>query len=616
LHKWADESVVPDKGNLLCQTHSDGSTDNYTYTPRGWIATQTRKQKATEVTKQYTVTNTYDLCGNRERVTDPMGNITTKEYDYLNRIIRMTKPAGGEEQYGYDEEGNRIFVIDGNGNQTTTTYNNYNRVTKIQSPLTTDSNPLVRYFYDRLGNKTKETNNLGHTRLYSYDNLNRLTDETDEIGGVCHYSYDKMGNVDGTIDPNGTVGVYGYKDNYLLNTITLTNAALNQTKTIAYEYDEEGNLKRTTDDGVEVKYNYSDAGTYQPDAYKRIFSKRVNAGSNELVTRYTYDKGERVTSITYPNKRTVSYTYNTLGELTAMPGYLKEAPLYNGNGILERLVASNNIAATFGYDMDNRLTNMTYGSIKQYDFTYDNANNIIMRNEDIFNYDEENRLIRADLEGTFGTNTNKIPKPVYTVHEDMFGIKQLDQAVQGTELLELDYNAGSIGVDLGSSYEITKIELYPAAPTNRVAPEAIRVFTSESNYVGSYTERTNTQKAYVEKDGKTVLEIRLTSPVMTQYVKIKTNYDDRNLQFQARNKAEFKAKAEDIIKVYYNTETRNEIYSLDTLGNRTGENITTESEGENTYRYYPNCSRLMTDGKYVYQYNANGNTVKKGTMLK
>ncbi|MBN2396710.1 MAG: hypothetical protein JXC36_09685, partial [Candidatus Atribacteria bacterium] len=346
----------------------------------------------------------------------------------------------------------------------------------------------------------------------------------------------------------------------------------------------------------------------------------TKVGNRIFTTNYNYDIMDRITGLTYPNEKTVTYTYNKLGEITGMPGYLDGAPTYE-DGLLKTYTASNNNTTTFDYDDNGRLSSLSHTNteeIKSYAFTYDNADNIIQRNGDHYDYDEENRLTNAYLNGSFQADVEDDEQTVGVIREDMKGGKQLEFNLEfvldDPEIVELDYAAGSIGVDLEGLYEVTRIELKAENPDNRVIPEAIRVFASETA-LEDYEEISDFTARFEEKDGETVIAIKLLPPVTARLIKVKTNFDDRNADFSWRDKAEFRNGVDEIIKVYYNVEQRDEAYTYDDLGNRVEETITLDGTKTKTTKYYPQCSRLMTNGKYVYTYDANGNITGKGTHV-
>lgn len=77
------------------------------------------------------------------------------------------------------------------------------------------------------------------------------------------------------------------------------------------------------------------------------------------------------------------------------------------------------------------------------------------------------------------------------------------------------------------------------------------------------------------------------------------------------NRAEFKHKPEELIKVYYTITSRYEEYAYDAAGNRVQERITLRMTETRNYSYYPNSSRLRSNGVYDFVYDANGNLIRK-----
>ena len=68
-----------------------------------------------------------------------------------------------------------------------------------------------------------------------------------------------------------------------------------------------------------------------------------------------------------------------------------------------------------------------------------------------------------------------------------------------------------------------------------------------------------------------------------------------------------------MIAVYYQVEQRVEEYQYDAGGNRKQETITLRSSTTRDYSYYPNSNKLMTNGKFAFVYDDNGNLIKKGS---
>ncbi len=605
-------------GNLLKKTEPDGGVTAYEYTPRNKV----RKETIRGGGKEYMTAYVYDRAGNRVEILDKRGYTTYQSYDDLNRLAQVKHPLGNTESYQYDKDNNRITVTDGNGNTTVFEFDLFKRQRKTKTPMA--ANPALTD-YDRLGNVTRSVDAQGRTRYFFYDKLNRLVEERDELGHSRVYTYDNVGNRLTSTDPNGTSASYEYTSDYRVKRIAMGNPS-GKSRTVEYDYDEEGAVRFKSDSGVLSLYNGfdpEDSSAYRPDPYNRIKRERTVVDGKSLGVSYSYDLMDRITGVTYPNTRTVDYSYNSIGELAGVSGYLLEAPLYN-KGLLEKLVAANGVESVFSYDENGRAKSIQSAkdgaSVNSYSFTYDNADNIIRRNDDAFEYDNENRLKGSYLKGSFPADVKEGSQSVGAVREDLFGRKQLEfsleEVLEDVSIIEFDYAAGSIGVDLKDEYPVSRIELVPQAGANRVSPAAVRVFTSSSNFPNEYTELSGFTASYVEIDGVSVLRILLNSAVSARYIKVKTDFDDREkTQFLPVNKAGFKNAPDKIIRVYYKVASRNEQFEHDEVGNRTRQQVTLSGTSDRGYKYYPGCNRLMTDGKYAYQYDANGNMVKKGSVI-
>jgi YD repeat-containing protein len=199
--------------------------------------------------------------------------------------------------------------------------------------------------------------------------------------------------------------------------------------------------------------------------------------------------------------------------------------------------------------------------------------------------------------------------------DDILGTDILEEVTSDT-IVALDYGAGSIGVDLKGSYEVAQVYLRPGIVT-RVTAEQLRIFVSDTNNTGSdaWSEVAEFGVREAEDGG---FDIILKTPALARYVKVKTDYNERDLDFEPIDFAEFKGVARDIIKVYYYVTQRVEDYEYDNAGNRTSETISYDgniTEQNRDYIYYPGTNRLLTDGRYVFQYDSNGNMLAKGKTI-
>jgi YD repeat-containing protein len=115
------------------------------------------------------------------------------------------------------------------------------------------------------------------------------------------------------------------------------------------------------------------------------------------VTAYQYDSANRISQITYPSGRIVTYTRDTLGQITqvqtqesatATAVTLVSNVAYKPFGPIRALTFGNGVATTIQYDADYRTSRITTTSTPAWDFiyTYDAAGNITQIADQVGSY--------------------------------------------------------------------------------------------------------------------------------------------------------------------------------------------------------------------------------------
>jgi RHS repeat-associated protein len=594
------------RGNLLERNEPDGGKTSYTYTARNQVATQTITGNGIT----YTSTHKYDLAGNEITFIDPKGNRIEKEYDDLNQLKTVTFPEPNGrvvEHYSYDEKGNKNAFINGRSVTTRYEYDKYDNVVKI-----TDGNQQVTtYRYDRWGNKTQVVNALGYATNYEFDELNRILQETDPAGFASQYGYDPAGNRLWSLDANGTMSRYTYTPNNLVGKVSLQNGET--VKEINYLYDEAGYRTWVKYDNVVTQYN-TDSSGYSPDPFGRIHKETKSFDGQSFTVGYEYDIMGRVSQVTYPNGQTVSYQYNSLGQLQSVPGFVDEAPEFDQGGSLKRLKGADGTTAGYTYDQNGRLTGLSYANqstvLKSYTLKYDAANNVVWKNQEEFQYDYLNQLLFANLKGNFEISPDEEAQRIGKAGSDFKGRKSFEFELNQLDIIDFDYAAGSIGADLLAPVKITRVELQPGSPVHRVtSPSHLRIYYSQDNV--TYTQLNGWKMV---RKNKGVIEIVLDTPVLARFFKAKSMFDERGFNFDPVNQAQFTNTPQQIIHVYYLMDTRQEIYTYDALRNRKTETIIQRYPVARTFVYDYYSNRLKSNGKYTFEYDANGNLIKKETI--
>lgn len=180
-------------GNMLSKTDQGGPT-TYKYSPDNQVTSVTDPNGAT-------TTLSYDNNGNEVKVEYPNGVTETKTYNNSNQLtnIASTDSSGKtltSYTYSYtdpstgDATGQIYKETDTNGNVTTYQYDGLNRLTN--ATITNSSGTVTnqyQYTYDNAGNMLSETHN-GSTTYMTYNAANELT-----AVGSTDYGYDANGNL-------------------------------------------------------------------------------------------------------------------------------------------------------------------------------------------------------------------------------------------------------------------------------------------------------------------------------------------------------------------------------------------------------------------------------------
>ncbi|WP_278938506.1 RHS repeat-associated core domain-containing protein [Pseudomonas helleri] len=280
------------QGDITCQTDPDGNLTHYKYTDKG------------------------QLSG----LYYPDGSQHTLTWNPLGQLLDETLPDGTQRRYRYDAQGRTITRQDERGAITQYQWDAANRLSQITMPG-------------------------GKTRAWSYNAYGKVTAERDERGHITRYEYaDNLHLISRRINPDGSQLNYRYDNARLL----LTGIENERHEHYQLEYYPNGLIQQEIGfDGRKTAYAYDLNGqllekTEYPDA--------EHPDSAPLVTAYKRDPAGRLTSKTLPDGSEITYTYDTLGRLTAVDdGAWPMAYEYDLQG---RLVSEHQGWATLRYQYD------------------------------------------------------------------------------------------------------------------------------------------------------------------------------------------------------------------------------------------------------------------------
>jgi len=393
----------------------NGVLTDYTFTPRGWLATTTVRANATGAASSgdAVTTITYDPTGTVHEVIDPDGVSITYTYDAAQRLTDITDALGNRVHYTLDAAGNRTAekIMTANGTVTRSlgrTFNNLGQLTALVDGL--NHTVFAANFadsYDANGNLIHSQDGLEHQTKQVFDGLNRLVstlqnyqgtdaatansqtvstfDALDRVGGFSDpdglnttYDIDALGNLTGLHSPD--TGTTSHIFDVAGNVLTSVDAT-NNSRSRTYDADDRLLTETFADTSVNVQYKYDEADSLTGcagssgkghltrviegnggivwcyDNRGNVVKKQQTVGSVTRTTTYAWTTGNRLASVTTPNGTLIAYTRNALGQISS----IQTTP----SGGAAVTVVSNVVHMPFGpvafYTLgDNQTVTLTY----------------------------------------------------------------------------------------------------------------------------------------------------------------------------------------------------------------------------------------------------------------
>jgi len=341
---------------------------------------------------------------------------TVFSHDPRGRVVQVLSPDGTTVRTAYAPD--RVTVTDARGNVRRKISDHYGRMVRAEE-INGAQTYVTRYTHDAADLLVRVTNHLGHVSQTSYDALGRKTQVQDPNMGTWTYTYDLAGNLIGQRDAKLQMLTFTYD----LQGRPLTKRYPNGAE-ITWKYDDpavpysRGRVTRIDDLATSTSYTYDRLG-------RTIQTRRLLDGTTYVLGQ-AYDALGRVTSQTFPDNEVVTFTYNTAGWLSSVPGYVNRIR-YNARGQRTSVEYPNFTTSNFEYhDTSFRITRRSTvgvsgplqpaGLIQSLRYTYDPNGNITRITDDVatagrsFTYDPLNRLVSAS--GTFGPPAAGLPSAV------------------------------------------------------------------------------------------------------------------------------------------------------------------------------------------------------------
>ena len=447
------------KNNLTRVTSPMGFSSYLTYNSNGLL--KTLKDPNGNVT-----TWTYDVYGNIATITSPVTDTisSVNKFFYTNlgfNCSEMVDPAGNRKYFQWDDNGRLTRTQYSEGILATYVYNYYNAfaqvrrineknnstyVTRNRFDYITEINPPLHnksyFYYDDNNNQIKLEDPLHRKTLSEFDENSNLIKTESPLHFKVYRKYDKNGKLIELKDQRNNVSKFTYDEmgnpvtmEYPESSkVTLTRDKLqrliketNGLGTVNYKYDKDGRQTEKSFTGASTdSYSY----TYAPKGNMLSFTDPLGT------TTYTYNKANKVSSITYPDGLSVAFDYNALAIISSIsyPGGITASYTYNKRNCVpipnifknakntaievpEKQHKSTSVSwdsktMLYTYDATVKLTKQTYPSGLLETYSYDKNNRLLSQKTNMdetlkigidYTYNNGDETINVDYSGTLST---------------------------------------------------------------------------------------------------------------------------------------------------------------------------------------------------------------------
>lgn len=334
-------------------------------------------------------TYNYDSAGNLKETIDPMGGVTAQTYDKLGRVRSMVVASGTtdtvETTFDYDSLGRVVKKVAAKGSDVEATTWYYYDLSGNQVASVDAERYLTTWTYDGMGNRLSETRHAN--RVDAGVSETTLVDALKTQAGAASQAvtnlveYDVLGRVKRSIDARGTVSTTDYNvlDDVRSTTVEMSPAQ-GGNRVTTFGYDAFGNLTRTTDARGFSTYTY----------YDKLDRAELQVDAARFVTATTYTRSGQVKDVTRAglallgdvsvdentrpfatdvlgNKAITRFFYDKLDRLTDTQDAAGYFERYTLNGFGERKtyqskLHSSQLDTTIFYEYDDlgRLTKETF----------------------------------------------------------------------------------------------------------------------------------------------------------------------------------------------------------------------------------------------------------------
>lgn len=404
--------------------------------------------------------STYNIWGKLETQTDPFGIVVTNTYDSWDKMLTSASNLGGTTTYQYDKDNKYNVTITqqaADGNVTRTFTNEWGQVYKKSSKAFAQGQFISKDTkYDILGRKTAESEQYFDSGSPTLWNVITYDDTV--------YPVKVTTTGLATLNASGAISSFvGKKVETVTSGVTITTTEVNNyNKVTSKTSDILGNIVSSTDKGGTIQFSYNAAGQQIKAKY----------GENTVSTKY--DVWGRKSEHNDPSNGVYKYEFDGLGKArkTISPKGTKEFVYNNLGQLISQTEFSTidggqttNKTISFGYNTKGQLTSKSgvlAGQSFSNTFTFDtygrplssieNSNGKIYLEKNII-YDGKGRIssYEKELQSAAVTTNVKIENVYSAWNGELYQLKEKNSGKILWELQSSNSKGQALTAKLGGT---------------------------------------------------------------------------------------------------------------------------------------------------------------------
>ncbi|WP_299902316.1 DUF6531 domain-containing protein [uncultured Aquimarina sp.] len=590
---------------MVSKTHREGATCYWEYESyqtgarctRTWLEGGTLDykfqyhEKYNEVWDSYGNKTTYHHENNNPvKIIDPLGGITINQYNQFDELIRITDQEGLQTKYSYDTRGNQTSVRYPDGAGIESSYDDQGNLLLQTSP---EGGVFSRFFKNNKLNTIMYPDQTMQT--FEYNEHGLISKIADANENIIQLFYDDDYNLNHMISPKGEESFWEY--DAWGQCIKTVNPAKHQQQ---FSYDNLGNISkiRLPDKG-NIQLTYDSYGRIlQAIDNNRILNYEYtilgNLKSREQDGRkvlFRYDKEEKLIGVINEHKESYHFTRDALGNIIREEGFdqITRNFIRDKAGKIVKEEKSNNKYSTYEYDKGGRVSRIEYHDDSWVTFDY-NKNGLLTQAVNPnsitkINRDEAGRVVSEEQDGhtiSFSYNDkgqqskiqSSLGASIRLKYTELGEVSSVKAKNQDDNIWKANFKYNSLGME-----------------TERSLPGGIK-----TNW--SYDQAGRHRQQFVQKREVETRRKTYTWDVNHKLKKIVDNltqgivnfaYDDfNNLAWAKYEDQSYDYKLPDEVGNLYRTKTQKD-------------------------RTYGANGQLLTSGKTIYEFDDEGNLIKKSS---